>query len=233
MRPVLFASLLIPALLLTSPVNAEAQPRYIQVSGSADVKANPDYVRLYLTVSATRNDLDKSRSEVDQSVNQILAICKDLGIEQKDIDGSQIRNYPQYEWTEKGRRFLGEYIERPLVITLRSPNRHSDLVQQLLHISNTTLDRSEAGFNDPSALRNDALEQALTAARDKASLMAKTLDARLGKVLFINESGSANVMPMYEMRAMAVMAKSDAEPAPMLVPEQSVSASVEVRFELE
>lgn len=235
MRPTLLASLLLPALLvINQPASAESQPRYVQVSGNAEVKAKADYLRLYLTITATRKTQQDSRGVVDTAVNRLLAVCDDLGIDRKDIDASQIRNYPQYEWTDKGRRYLGERIDRPLVITLRNTERHTDLVQEVLHIEEASLDNTESGFDDPSALRDKALEQALVAARDKASLMARTLDARLGKVVFINESGSAMPSPVYEMRAMAApMAKMDAAPAPMLVPEQAISASVEVRFELE
>lgn len=227
--------LLLPLLLTFSALShaGDAVPYYVQVTGTAEVAAQPDYLRLHLTMTDTRDSLAKTRDSISKGMKQLLQVCKDMKIADKDIDASRISNYPQYEWTDNGRQYRGERIDRPVTITLRDISRYGDLVHQLLQNERIQLDNTELAFNDPEALQNQALKQALEAARNKARLMANTLDAGLGRVMFINESGSSAPQPMYEMRAMSSRMEKAADPAPMMVQEQTVSASVEVRFELE
>jgi uncharacterized protein len=228
--------LLLPLLLVSTAAVSHAGdsvPHYVQVNGTAEIAAQPDYLRLHLTMTDTRDSLAKTRDSINKGMNQLLQICKDMGIADQDIDASRISNYPQYEWTDKGRQYRGERIDRPVTITLRDMSHYGDLVHQLLQNERVQLNNTELAFNNPEALQNQALKLALESARNKARLMASTLDAQLGKVMFINESGSSAPQPMYEMRAMASRMEKVADPAPMMVQEQTVSASVEVRFELE
>lgn len=221
------------SLLMLAPLAMAGEPGYVQVQAAGEIQANPDFLRLRLQVSDTRSSLGDAKSSVDKAMNQLLKTCQQLGIADKDIDAATIRSYPQYEWSSKGsRQYRGEQVVRPVTVTLRQMDKYSDLVHRLMQNDLVQIDNTEMDFNDRDALQQQALRKALLAARSKATLMAETLDRHLGQVQFITESGSSMPQPMYQMRAMAAEAKM-ASPAPMMVQEQTISASVEVRFELE
>ncbi|MDK2779153.1 MAG: SIMPL domain-containing protein [Pseudomonadota bacterium] len=225
----------IPAMLLLtaaawSPL-ASAGDDYIEVQGNGEVRAMPDYISLSILVSATAADARTAKQQVDDSMKQLLAMAADHGIDAQDIDAARITNQPLWEWSKDGRQYRGEQVSRNVVLTLRQLDDYTRLSHELMGISHLSLNTSALRFNDRAALEQQARTLALHDARDKARSMAAALDTRIGDVVRITEQGGSHT-PLMEMRALSV-AKSAASPAPMLIQEQSVTASVQVRFELD
>lgn len=226
-RPLLLLSLC-SALLLALP--ASADERYISVSGEGQVSAWPDYLSIRLQISATERNASAAKARVDQSMNALLALSRDLNVAEKDIEAARITNQPVYEWVNNQRQLRGEQVSRQVTLTLRDLEQYTALVHQLLQLDAVQIQHSQPGFNDPAALVLKASTLALTQARQKATDMAAVLGNRLGKVLSIEEQGHTPAPMMAEMRMLS--AKADHAPAPMLVQQEQVRASVQVRFEL-
>lgn len=226
-RLLLTSAALLTALLTALPATAE--DAYIDVSGYGEVKAWPDYVELVMNISATDKSADKAKSMVDGSMNQALALLKKYRVASTDIDAARISRQPQWEWNKAGREYRGELISRNLTVRLRDLDRYGDLSNELVRISNLSLNNNRLGFNDTEALQRQATVNALHDARDKASFMTEALNTRLGRVLQISDQNGGHT-PVFEMRAMATAKAAD--PAPMMIQEQTVSASVQVRFGL-
>ena len=225
--------LLTTLLALTLPLlacQATAGDEYIDVTGQGEAEAWPDYLELNMTVSATDKNAETAKSLVDQSMNQALALAATFNIDESDILADRISRQPQWEWHKDGRQYMGEQVRRNLVLTLRNTDDYTELSQRLFAIKNLTINNTSTGFDDPQALQQKATKAALLNARDKASFMAATLDNRLDGVLYIIEQGAAQPR-ILRMSAMA--GAKTAEPAPMLLQKQTVSASVQVRFKLD
>jgi uncharacterized protein YggE len=223
--------LCLPLITLLALPSQAAEEAYVQVSASADVQATPDYLLLNLNISDTRPTLADAKRQVDDSFHQLMEVTRKLNIAEDLVRAEQISNYPQYQWHEKGRTYVGEQVTRQIAITLRQLDNYGELVHQLMQNPLVQISQSQFRFDDRDGLENQALKAALLKARDKAKLMASTLGSRLGNVLAISESGSSSPQPMYAMREMAADTRSKS--APMLVQQQTISASVDVRFELE
>ncbi|MDO6749144.1 SIMPL domain-containing protein, partial [Gilvimarinus sp. 1_MG-2023] len=108
-----------------------------------------------------------------------------------------ISNYPQYQWIDKSRTYTGEQVTRRIEITLRDLGNYGDLVHQLMQNPLVHISQSQFRFDNRDALENQALQNALLKAKDKAHLMATTLNSELGDVLAISESGSRINQPVY------------------------------------
>ncbi|MDP2609847.1 MULTISPECIES: SIMPL domain-containing protein [unclassified Oceanobacter] len=217
------------AAVLSQPALA-GEPAYVQVSASADIQANPDYLLLNLSISDIQPTLAAAKRQVDDSFHQLMAVTRKLDIAEEHVRAEQISNYPQYQWIDKSRTYTGEQVTRRIEITLRDLGNYGDLVHQLMQNPLVQISQSQFRFDNRDALENQALQNALLKAKDKAHLMATTLNSELGDVLAISESGSRINQPVYAMREMSVSSKQS---APMLVQKQTISASVDVRFELE
>ncbi|WP_221797795.1 SIMPL domain-containing protein [Oceanobacter mangrovi] len=208
------------------------ESRYVQVNASAEVEAMPDYMLLNLQISDTQPSLAQAKQSVDQAFASLLQTSQALNLDEADIRAEQIRNYPRYQWVKSERQYTGEEVSRSVVITLRDLEQYNSLIGQLLEIPQVRIQQSEFRFDDPQQLADQALQAALLKARQKAKLMASTLDEKLGEVISIAETGGN--MPVV-MMAKANMAMAEAAPAStrMLVQKQTISASVDVRFELD
>jgi len=220
-------------LLLISPLSSAGDElAYVQVSANGSIKARPDHMVLNLSISATEKSLSRAKSEVDKGFRHAMSVVQSLNIPERDIDSARIHNYPQYRWHDGTRSYKGEQVTRDMHITLRNMDQYGALVHKLMKNDLIQVSNTEFRFSNRTDLEHQALKQALLAAKQKATLMANTMDMRLGTVLVMTEGNSQMPQPMYRMEAMAMADSPRAKAAPMLVQEQTISSRVEVRFRL-
>jgi len=229
MKHPLLATALIIALPLMA-AKAAAYDEYIEVNGYGEAEAWPDYLQLSMNVSITAKDAESAKAMVDSSMNQALAIAKDFSIAKEDILADRITRQPDWEWTNGERKYQGERVSRNLTLTLRKTDDYTDLTQRMFAVKNLTINNTETGFDNPEELQREATKAALLNARDKATFMAETLNTKLDGVMHIIEQGGGQPRLL---RVNDMMMEKAAEPAPMLLQKQTVSSSVQVRFELD
>ena len=208
-----------------------AAERFINIAGEGQVEVLPDYLTFNIVIQAEAKTTPLAKQEVDKAMHYLLETTEQNAIPNKDIEAANISNQPVYEWVNNERKLRAQQVQRTVVITLRELERHTELLHQLLQQPNIQIQHTQGHFNDPFALQMKATALALEQAKEKANLMATTLDTRLGKVLSIEEQG-APMRPMYSMRMQAMQSDSAPEAAPMLVQKQTISSTVQVRFEL-
>ena len=206
---------------------------YIEVSGQGVIEVMPDYANIHLTIKSTAKTLPEAKQRVDSAMMTLLSTASSLGINKDDIEASQIRNYPQYEWRKQERVLVGEQVSRPVTISLRDLDQHARLVHELMQIDGMHVHHTELRFNDRDALQRQALSKAVKHARSKADALAQAANARVERVLHIVEgNGGYNRPPMLQARAMMESAKAP-EPAPTLFQQQKIEAEVNVRYEID
>ena len=231
------ALIAIPAatvVLLGAPLASAAEVLpYVQVSAQGEVKAKPDHMVLNLSINATEKTLSRAKSKVDKGFRHAMRVAASLNIPESDIDAARINNYPQYRWHDGTRSYQGEQVSRDMHITLHNMEQYGELVNKLMKENLIQVNNTEFRFSDRTKLEHQALQQALLAARQKATLMAETMEMTLGTVLVMTEGHSQMPQPMYHrMEAMAMADSPRAKSAPMLVQEQTINSRVEVRFQL-
>lgn len=205
--------------------------RVVEVQGQGLVEALPDYVELSLLISKVQPTREQAKNHVDQSMQQLLTLAEQFAIAQEDIDAAQLRGQPHYQWQQGERIHRGEQVTRDVTLTLRNLADFTAFSHALIMIPDLQLQRSELRFNDPDALYQNALALAAQQAQQKAERLASTLNNRLGHVLSITEQGAPHYA-LREVRAMSMADSANAAPTPMLIQEQTIQASVTVRYQL-
>ena len=105
------ASMLASASVATA---AEAPLRLVSVTGSGEVKAQPDMAYVTLGAEARRPTLAEARAEVNATVERLLALTRELKIEPKFVDSTRLQVQPDYRWDEKSSSqvLLGYVVSR-------------------------------------------------------------------------------------------------------------------------
>jgi uncharacterized protein len=204
----------------------EPLPRTVSVSGQGEVSAEPDIAFVTLGVEARRPTMAEARKEVTRTVEKILALSKELGIDPKRVSATRLQIHPDYVWNEQTRKQVlnGYVVSRQVQVELRD-------LEQLGPLLERAVSAGVNQVNDPvldSSKRKDLERQAMTLAVQDARLNAETLaqaaGARLGPVRTLNAGSMPPVMPMY--RSKMVMADAAAAPP---APEASYQAG-EMKF---
>jgi hypothetical protein len=211
----------------------EARPRTVSVSGTGEVAAEPDQALVTLGVEARRPTLAEARSEVSATVERVLALCRNLGIDPKRVNATRVQIQPEYSWNEKDRKrvLLGYLVSRQVQVELRD-----------LELLGTLLERAvDAGVNqvnDPvldssrrNELERDALAKAVQDARLNADTLARAAGATLGPVRTLNGATSPPVVPMYR-RQVAMADAAMAPEATYQAGEMKFTASVNAEYDL-
>lgn len=209
--------------------------RKITITGEATISAEPDEYVFYPSWEKPTQD------EITALNDTTVKALKDLGVEDKDIKNNasvydDYRVYPATELEQPEKSLV-----RTLSLTITVANK--ELAQKVQDYLLTT---APQGSITPSAqfstekqkqLEDQARTDAIADAKKRAESTATGLDAKVGKVIEVNETQSGGVFPMYDTKAIAPMSVdgSGAERSSLTVQpgENEFSYTVQVVFQLQ
>ncbi len=226
------ASMLASASVATA---AEAPLRLVSVTGSGEVKAQPDMAYVTLGVEARRPTLAEARAEVNATVERLLALTRELKIEPKFVDSTRLQVQPDYRWDEKSSSqvLLGYVVSRQVDVELHDLDRLGTLLEKSVSAGVNQVGGARLDSSRRKELERAALTQAVDDARLNADALARAAGAKLGPVQSLSASGAMPV-PLYAERAMSVAAApmADAAEKSYQSSEMKFTASVSAQFEL-
>jgi uncharacterized protein len=214
---------------------AETPLRLVSVTGSGEVKAQPDMAYVTLGVEARRPTLAEARAEVNATVERLLALTRELKIEPKFVDSTRLQVQPDYRWDEKSSSqvLLGYVVSRQVDVELHDLDRLGTLLEKSVSAGVNQVGGARLDSSRRKELERAALTQAVDDARLNAEALARAAGAKLGPVQSLSASGAMPV-PMYAERAMSVAAApmADAAEKSYQSSEMKFTASVSAQFEL-
>lgn len=210
----------------------DALKRTVRVSGEATATAEPDQAIVRFGIVSRAETAEPARAKNAKAAKNAMNVVRDLGIPESKMQMEMLRLQPRREYNPetKTREEKGYEATRQVVVEVDDLEQVPELVTNVVQQGANRLEGINYELSDRSALQNDALRTAAQKARDKARLLASSLDAELGSVRQITEQdfGFDRPSPRVQMQ----MAKSDqAEAAPE--PDAYAAGEVEVRATVE
>jgi uncharacterized protein YggE len=214
---------------LALPASA-ADTRYITISATGTTTVVPDAVRINATVSVlgtTSKGALSTTSTISKTVRSALTTNK---VVTKDIATQSITVYPEFSYQASGTPTLSGYrATQSFDITIRNATTAGAVVDAIVEAGGDSL---QVNGVSPFVLDGDkATETARTAAvkraKAKAASYAKLLGVKLGPVIYLDETSTPAVYPIY-----SATAKADSAETVVDLGEQKVSVSVTVRWSI-
>lgn len=176
-----------------------AMPSTITVEGRSEVSVAPDVAIVQFGVTTGRQSTSTRTLEVlTTNMDAVIAAVKANGIEDKDISTQSLWLNPAYDWID------GQQIARGFEAT----QNLSVKVRDVSVIGKLLTDATEAGANqigsisftvdDAESLKDQAREEAVADAREKARTLAEGLGVRLGRIVSYTEGFGGGVSPYPE-----------------------------------
>jgi len=215
---------------------AEAPQRLVSVTGSGEVKAQPDMAYVTLGVEARKPTLAAARTEVNAAVERLLALTRELKIEPKFVDSTRLQVQPDYRWDEKASKqvLLGYVVNRQIEVEVHDLDRLGTLLEKSVSAGVNQLGGARLDSSRRKELEREALTKAVDDARLNADALARAAGAKLGLVQSISAAGTMPV-PMYAQKAMSVAAAppmADEADQSYQPSEMKFTASVSAQYEL-
>ena len=157
----------------------------INVSGQYKIALEPDYASLHLAIRHVEAKMDTAYSKMVSTLGRVVSRLGDLGVGEKDIIKSLVRQGPEYTWTKNKRILAGYFSFVSLGVKVRDLEQLHGIYGELSHHNTLEIRGTSYGREDLEKQRRRALEKALENARRKAVRMATALDMVLGSPLDI------------------------------------------------
>jgi len=207
---------------------------FIEVHGEAEVWAKPDFAQIDIFIERKGKSSQIAKADSDLVVDKLINALKPW-VEQSAIQSTDFYIQPEYRWHDGKREFIAYKAQRKLVVKLTTLESYSQVLEKLSAMDAGRVSFSGAGFDDVDALQHQALVLALKNAKQKAKVMAESLDMKVDGVLQISEKITGSpIMPMHapqmEMAAASTGQKAESH---LVIKKQKVRAKVVVRFALD
>jgi len=212
-------------LLAVTPVHAQ-QPGGIHVTGVGEVQVVPDLARISLEVRREGVDAAALKTELDTATRAVLALTRELDIDERDVTAAAISIYPRYRQRDGESVVDGVVASRAITITLRELDHVGDLVNGALSRGINGVNGIELDASDRAALEREALDRAIDDATRQAGQIAARFRVGLGPLLNAGSSQGPQPGPMMMdvMAASAPAARESFAPGEMTV-RREISAS--------
>jgi len=211
-----------------APTASDPATHTISVSGTGKVTVVPDVARVNLGVTMNQPTVKAARASAAQSMRDIIAAIKALGVADADIQTTGLSLYPQYA-NGSTTRIAGYTISEQVQVTIRDLDKAGDVVDAATAKGATDVNGISFELADPAKTMNDARAAAITAARASAQAMASAGNVNLGAIVSMTDASVAQPYPVYFGNA-AGAAPDATVKTPVQVGMQDVSVVIQVVF---
>lgn len=214
-------------------VSAHGDNASIQVSASGEVSAAPDMAVIRLAVVSTADSADAARNQVAEEVASLRAALEEMGVADDQVRTTYFDISPIHEETETGSEIAGYRAAHGFEIQVDVESdelgtRTGAIIDTAVQNGANQIDGIQFTLTEETRreLREQALELAMTNARDEAEFLATTSDLTVTGIHSI-ASADVGVQPfgMNLRESTAASGATVIEPGPV-----SVSATVSVTY---
>jgi uncharacterized protein YggE len=167
---------------------AATQAGQVSVTGDAEVRVVPDEVLITLGVETWDKDLQLAKRQNDAVVKEVLEVAGDHGLEPQHVQTGYVSIEPRYRngYYEE-RDFIGYFVHRTVVITLRDLSRFEALLADALDSGVNYVHGIEFRTTELRQHKDKARALAVQAAQEKAEALAGQLGQSVGEPQLIRE----------------------------------------------
>lgn len=216
---------------------ALSPPPQLVVQAEGLVRATPDQLQLRLGVVTKAAAAGVALDSNNQRMTEVLQMLRAIGLDEAELATGQFQIRP--EWSRPPRptpanwqrRIVGYRVGNELLITTTKVNLAGQLLSLASRAGANQIGGLQFQLADPTAYRQQAIEQATTRAIRKAQAMAAAAGVKLGAVQSIRLNPTGGGPQPIALRVEARSAAADS--VPVVAGKVEVAAAVTMIFRLE
>ncbi len=216
-----------------SKFKAVDQSHVINITAQGKVSVAPDLSTINIAVTSDGNTAEQAQTSNSTDMNKVLAFIKGQGIDAKDIQTSGYNLSPKYDYSAgSGQKIIGYTAFQNVTVKVHDLTKVGAILDGATKNGANQINGVNYGFEDVDTYKEQAREQALQNARQKAQALATAAGVHLGKLVSFSETNQGVPVPMYSGIAMG-LGGGGANVAPQTEPGvQDITADVSVSYEI-
>lgn len=179
-------------------LNTAATTNTVSFSGEGKVTAKPDIAIIDLSI-VTEAPTSKAAQDQNSAKSRALTdFLKGRDIDDKDIKTTGYNIYPQYNYPPYGRPTITGYqVNQTIQIRVRDLAEADTVLDGVVSSGVNQINNFQLAIDDPEKLRDQAREEAIKDAKEKADKLEDQLGIRLGRIVNFSEGGSGSPPIIY------------------------------------
>jgi len=215
-----------------STINQTIAGTRLDVSATGEVTRVPDVAIISAGVVSRSTTATGALQDTANRMSRVLAALKRAGIEDRDIQTSNVGLNPEYRYVEnQPPQLVGYTASNTVTVRFRDIRNSGKILDALVAQGSNQINGPTLTVDKPESALDEARAKAIAIGRARAELYARSLGLRVVRVVSVNESGGSYPvpppMPMYA-RADIAQAKTSIEPG-----EQKLQVNLAMTFELQ
>ena len=217
MKRVMFSILVLSLVVLvgcTSTATVDQSVATLSVTGSAELKLQPDVARFTISAECVEATSDEAREKTSIMISQALDILMNkFGLPEANITTNYIDISPYYEWQDNQRVLKGQRAAQSLDITLGDISIYGDIFTSITKVNGLSVSTASLDKKDKSADMNEVRRLAVLDANQKAQVYASAAGVDIVGVISISSGSGSVVYPrvngVYKAAAMDMEAATE------------------------
>lgn len=224
----------VPAMAQAQQAIAFAQPisgTRLEISATGESVRVPDVAIVSAGVQTRAATARAALQQNAAQMERVRAALKRAGIEDRDIQTSNISLNPEYRYVEnQPPRLTGYTASNQVNVRFRDVARTGDILDALVAEGANQINGPTLTIDKPEAALDEARTKALAVGRARAEVYARGLGMRVVRLLSVSESGGSypSPQPFVVMEARAQAASTKIDPG-----EQKLQVALSMVFELQ
>lgn len=206
----------------------------ISVSGDGKIYAKPDMATVEMSISETADTSAEALGKLNAKIDTLLSILKSNGMEEKDLQSSNLSIYPEYEYSNNITRVIGQKASQSITVSVKNLDEKGEKAAKIIDavsvVDNVNLGSVKFDIEDKTELYGVAREEAFNKAKLKAEDLAGLAGVQLLKPVSIVDSNVEYSAPVSYERSLAMDSVANASSTQLPTGELQVSISVSVIF---
>jgi uncharacterized protein YggE len=226
------AALPAPAAAQQSTINQTIAGTRLDVTATGEVTRVPDIAIISTGVVTRSATAGGAISQASARMARVRAALKGAGVEDRDIQTSNISLNPDYRYeNNQPPKLAGYQASNNLTVRFRDIANAGKIIDALVAEGANQINGPTMTIDKPEGALDEARARAVASGRARAELYARSLGLRVVRVVSVGESGTSYPVPppmpmMMEARAQAASSKIDPG-------EQKLQVSLAMTFELQ
>jgi uncharacterized protein YggE len=186
-------------------IDISNQQSGIWVSGQGEVTVVPDLATLWLGVEAQADTVTEAQAQAQGAMDSIMAALDDSGVDEDDIQTQYFSVDQVTRWDDDEYVVIGYRVTNMVTVKVRDVDGVGAVIDAVVEAGGDLIRINNIAFSvdDPSDYYEEAREEAMNDAKEKAEQLANLAGINLGAATYISE-GSVYAPVVYRDGGMAV-----------------------------
>jgi uncharacterized protein YggE len=172
------------------------QQEGIWVSGEGEVTVTPDIATLWLGIEAKADTVAEAQSQAAEAMNAVMAALADSGVDENDIQTQYFSIYQDTRWdsVKDEEVVVGYEVTNMVTAKIREIDEIGAIIDAVAVAGGdyTRISNISFSVDDPTPYYDEARQEAMADAKDRAEQLAELAGVTLGEPFYISEGVQAS-----------------------------------------